>query len=79
MLTVFRLLLLSLLFFPHLVEARSLFWQETDVRANLDKDGRLHVREQQTMVFTGTWNGGERKFQIRPGQKMKFESISRLT
>jgi uncharacterized membrane protein YgcG len=73
-----RLLLFSILLFPHLTEARSLFWQDIQVDASLDKDGRPHVREQQTMVFSGDWNGGERKFNIRPSQKMQFEGISRL-
>lgn len=75
---VLRLLFICVLLFPHLAEARSLFWQDIKVKATLDADGRLHVREQQTMVFSGAWNGGERTFRIRPGQQMKFESISRL-
>ncbi len=54
-----RLLLLSFLLFPHITEARSLFWQEIAVKASLDKEGRLHIREQQTMIFSGDWNGGE--------------------
>lgn len=78
MMTVFRLLFVCIFLFPQFAEARSLFWQDIKVRASLDVDGRLHVREQQTMVFSGNWNGGERSFHIRPGQKMKFESISRI-
>ncbi len=46
-----RLLLFAILFSPHSIEARSLFWQDLEVKASLDKDGRLHVREQQVMVF----------------------------
>lgn len=78
MITVFRLFFLVVLLFPHPAEARSLFWQDMTVRASLDGDGRLHIREQQTMVFSGDWNGGEREFQVRPGQRMQFEGISRL-
>jgi len=71
-------LLLYFLICPALTQGKSLFWQDITVQATLDSTGRLHVREQQTLVFTGKWNGGERKFFIRPGHKMQFESISRL-
>ncbi len=63
---------------PSLAQSRSLYWQDITVQATLDSTGRLHIREQQTLVFSGKWNGGERKFFIRPGHKMQFESISRL-
>ncbi len=78
MIPVFRLLLFCIVLFPSLAEARSLYWQEMEVTARLDETGRLQIREQQTMVFSGAWNGGERRFSIRPGQRMKFEGISRL-
>lgn len=58
---------------------RSLYWDTLDVTAHLDDSGDLHVTETQTMVFTGAWNGGERRFNIRPGQELHFESISRNT
>ena len=71
-----------LLLFFHLhapaAAARSLYWQALDVQARLDRDGRLHVRESQTMVFDGDWNGGERLFHIRPGQSFHFERLQRL-
>lgn len=78
MLTIFRLLFICLILLPQSIEARSLFWQDINVNATLDADGRLQIREQQTIVFSGAWNGGERTFRIRPGQKMKFGSISRI-
>ncbi len=58
--------------------AKSLHWRSFDVTAKLDADGRLHVREQQSMVFDGDWNGGERRFNIRPGQSLDFERIVRV-
>ncbi len=57
---------------------RSLFWQDLTVRARLDNDGRLHVRETHTMVFTGDWNGGERIFAVRPGQSLQLNGLYRL-
>ena len=78
MITIFRLLFICLVLFPLSTEARSLYWQNIDVRATLDADGRLQIREQQTIVFSGAWNGGERTFRVSPGQKMKIESISRM-
>jgi uncharacterized membrane protein YgcG len=59
--------------------ARSLYWQDMSVEATLTNEGRLLVREQQTMVFTGDWNGGERTFFIAPGQTFSFTGISRET
>ncbi len=74
----YPLFFLCVVLFPCASEARSLFWQDMEVRASLDKDGRLHIREKQTMVFSGEWNGGERSFDIRPGQQMQFQGIGRL-
>src|SRR5207245_1133767 len=42
-------------------QARSLYWRSLEVSARLDADGRLHVSERQAMVFSGDWNGGERR------------------
>lgn len=58
--------------------ARSLHWRALTVAAQLDADGRLRVRERQTMVFSGDWNGGERSFNIRPGQKLELHTITRI-
>lgn len=46
--------------------------------AELDRDGRLHVRERHYMVFTGDWNGGERLFRLEKGQSLQLHRISRL-
>src|SRR5688572_26527095 len=54
---------------------KELHWQSLDVRAHLDADGGLHVRETQAIVFDGDWNGGERRFSIRDGQRLKFERL----
>lgn len=58
---------------------RELHWDRLDVEARLDAAGRLHVTETHAMVFTGDWNGGERKFNIRPQQQLTFTRISRLS
>src|SRR5919106_6638635 len=57
---------------------KSLYWRRLDVVAHLDADGRLRVRERQAMVFHGDWNGGSRTFNLRPGQRHDFYSISRI-
>lgn len=57
---------------------RTLHWRTIDVEARLDAAGRIHVRETQTIVFTGDWNGGERRFDIRPRQDLDFQSIHRV-
>ena len=56
-------------------QTKELHWQSLDVRAHLDADGALHVRETQAIVFNGNWNGGERRFSIRDGQRLKFERL----
>jgi uncharacterized membrane protein YgcG len=57
---------------------RSLFWRELAVEARLDADGRLHVRERQAMVFDGAWNGGERRFDVRLGQRLVVHGLTRI-
>ncbi|MFA5897526.1 MAG: DUF2207 domain-containing protein [Hyphomicrobium sp.] len=56
---------------------RALHWDNVAVAAHLDAEGRLLVTETQTMVFNGDWNGGERRFNIRPRQKLRLESFDR--
>lgn len=56
---------------------RQLHWDRLDVEAKLEADGTLSVVETQTMVFTGDWNGGERTFNIRPRQSLRFHGILR--
>jgi hypothetical protein len=57
---------------------RHLSWSDFDVVAHLAADGRLTVSETQAMVFTGAWNGGERRFDIRPRQTLSFVGLARL-
>lgn len=57
---------------------RTLHWRDVSVNATLDADGTLRVRETQTMVFTGDWNGGERVFTQRPRQRFRFLGMHRL-
>lgn len=71
-------LLLFLLAIPALAQERSLYWDEVAVRARLDAQGRLNIREQQAYVFNGDWNGGERKFRVEKGQRFEFHGISRV-
>ncbi len=63
---------------PASAQQRQLHWDELSVTARLDAEGRLHVEERQSMVFTGDWNGGERTFDIRPRQALQFERMSRI-
>jgi hypothetical protein len=56
---------------------RELHWDSVDVAAHLDASGSLRVTETQAMVFTGDWNGGERRFDIRPRQKLSFIGLYR--
>jgi uncharacterized membrane protein YgcG len=59
-------------------QARALSWPRVSVEARLDSSGRLHVREVQTMRFTGDWNGGERSFNLRNGQMFWLHRLSRV-
>ena len=56
---------------------RELHWRRLQVAARLGADGGLHVVETHTMVFTGDWNGGERRFNIGPQQSLSLTRISR--
>ena len=58
--------------------ARNLHWRRIDVHARLDAAGRLRVIERQAMVFTGDWNGGERTFNVRAGQRLNLNRIARI-
>ncbi len=58
------------------VAQRALYWERVDVEARLDEAGVLHIREVQTMVLSGDWNGGERRFQ--PGTaRLQFDRMSK--
>ncbi len=58
--------------------ARTLYWRALDVSAELDRDGRLHVRERHSMVFNGAWNGGEREFRLEPGQRLQRVRVAQV-
>lgn len=72
--------LLALLVAPANLRAqyKELHWRAIAVDARLDSAGTLHVSERQSMTFTGDWNGGERRFNIRVGQRFNLESVSRV-
>ena len=72
------LLLLVLLPGAALAQEKSLHWAELAVRARLDSAGVLHVEERQAMVFTGDWNGGERRFNLRLGQHLDLQRLARI-
>ena len=59
-------------------DGRTLHWREIAVAARLDAEGRLHVRERQAMVFDGAWNGGEREFDLRLGQQLRLNGLTRI-
>ncbi|HET9210324.1 MAG TPA: hypothetical protein VFR03_07990, partial [Thermoanaerobaculia bacterium] len=59
-------------------QEKSLHWSDLAVRARLDAEGILHVEERQVMVFTGDWNGGERRFNLRLGQHLHLQSLTRI-
>src|SRR3990172_11445759 len=56
---------------------RALHWDNVEIAAHLDAEGRLLVTETQTMVFDGNWNGGERRFNIPPRHKLPLEGLDR--
>lgn len=71
-------LLAAIGLFPAAASAqRELHWDRLDVTARLNADGTLTVAETQVIVFTGDWNGGERRFDIRPRQRLVFDGLSR--
>lgn len=72
------LVILSLLCLPcQSVCARQLYWQSMEVDAHLDSEGALRVTETLAMVFDGDWNGGERTFDIRAGQRLTLLGMER--
>jgi len=72
--------LLALVGLPRLLSAqdRTLNWPAFHVQAHLDSTGALQVREQQTIRFTGDWNGGERIFTVGFGQGFTFKRLLRI-
>ena len=58
---------------------RELYWDALVVTAHLNADGSLAIVEEQEIVFSGDWNGGERRFDIRPRQTLSLDGMSRWT
>jgi len=58
---------------------RELYWDALVVTAHLNADGSLTIVEEQTIVFSGDWNGGERRFDMRPRQRLSLDGMSRWT
>lgn len=52
-----------------ILHGRSLYWQDMQVRARLDSLDILRISELQTIVFSGSWNGGEWLFLVRSGRR----------
>ena len=63
---------------PLAAQSRELHWPAITVQAHLDADGRLRVREEQHIRFSGDWNGGERRFDVPFQQKFALLSLSRI-
>lgn len=59
-------------------QGRNLHWRSIDVDARLDAQGLLHVRERQAIVFTGDWNGGERRFRVGPYAQLMMGPLMRV-
>lgn len=57
---------------------RTLHWRDLNVSARLEGDGTLRITERQTMVFTGDWNGGERRFNVGLRQRFEFGRMYRI-
>lgn len=57
---------------------QSLDWPQFDVSAHLDSTGTLHVRERQVIRLSGDWNGGERVFDTRLGQRFDLVQLLRV-
>lgn len=74
------LLLVALLAVATRVDAqsRTLSWPRIAVTAHLDSTGTLHVRETQHLLFSGSWNGPERRFDIRFGQEFELHRVLRI-
>lgn len=59
-------------------QQRTIEWPDIVVLAHLKADGTLDVVEQQAMRFTGDWNGGERRFDVRASQTFTLRGMSRI-
>ncbi|MBI3790287.1 MAG: DUF2207 domain-containing protein [Gemmatimonadetes bacterium] len=63
---------------PLAAQDRTIGWPSVTVDAVLDANGQLHVRERQVVRFTGDWNGGQRRFDVRAYQWVTLDSLLRL-
>jgi len=63
---------------PASAQPRALDWTAFSVDARLDSTGRLLVRERQTILYNRDWNGGERRFDVRLGQRFAFRRLLRV-
>lgn len=59
-------------------DVKSLDWTAFSVDARLDSTGTLLVRERQTILFNGDWNGAERRFDVRQNQHFVFRRMLRV-
>jgi uncharacterized membrane protein YgcG len=75
---LFRALVAILIAATPAAAQRSLHWRDFSVDARLAEDGTLRVVERQTIVFSGDWNGGERRFNVRARQRFQFEGMRRI-
>lgn len=53
-------------------------WRKLEIRAKLEADGSISLKERQHMVFTGDLNGGERIFRLLTRQRLDFRGITRI-
>ncbi len=78
-LTVASLLGAVVLHTPTLAaQERTLEWPSMHVDAHIDANGNLRVRETQTILYNGDWNGGERRFTVGLQQRFNFEKMVRV-
>ena len=59
-------------------QERTIQWPSMTVQAHLDADGHLQVKETESIVYNGDWNGGERRFSVSLQQRFDFERIVRV-
>ena len=61
---LFLIIILSLLMaIPSF--ARTMYWEQMDVKIFINKDSSVNVEEKQEYVFTGAWNGGLRSVRLK--------------
>jgi uncharacterized membrane protein YgcG len=63
---------------PVAAQVRAMYWPEISVEARLDADGRLHVSERWDVQFSGDYNGGERRWDLDPKQRVEDLVLVRI-